>query len=278
MLHRHIIAFSIAFSLAVGTGAVKSPAVELNGSCADVYHGRVCTWATTQNGHLLEVGATIPFASIENAPKQNPNAMKWPPVAVASLDLPEPARRASSFTQLTMYWESRGHPPASYMTPHFDFHFNTISANDRLAIDCTDTAKPAAVPVAYRLPNIPLPPDMAKMMGVPVLVGLCVPKMGMHALLESEIDRTDMFRGSMVLGYYHGKLIFLEPMLTRVKLLEKKSFDLPIPMIPGVGVQPTKFHAEYDAATSSYRFAFSGFSATAASPPAKSKASGGVSR
>ncbi len=42
---------------------------------------------------------------------------------------------------------------------------------------------------------------MAKMMGAPVLVGLCVPKMGMHALLDSEIDRTDMFRGSMVLGY-----------------------------------------------------------------------------
>ncbi len=96
MLHRHIIAFSIAFSLAVGTGAVRPPAVELNGSCADVYHGRVCTWATTQNGHLLEVGATIPFASIENAPKQNPNAMKWPPVAVASL---RPARARTAGEQ-----------------------------------------------------------------------------------------------------------------------------------------------------------------------------------
>ena len=46
-----------------------------------------------------------------------------------------------------------------------------------------------AVGATFALPDIPLPPDMAKMTGVPTLVGLCVPHMGMHAILATEIER-----------------------------------------------------------------------------------------
>jgi hypothetical protein len=64
----------------------------------------------------------------------------------------------------------------------------------------------------------------------------------------------------MVVGYYRGKAIFIEPMLTRAMLLEKKSFDLPIPVIPGLeGTYPRVFHAEYDAQSNAYRFVFSDF-------------------
>jgi hypothetical protein len=185
--------------------------------------------------------------------------MVWPPVAVASLDFPEPARQASGFTQMTMHWESGGHPPAAYMTPHFDFHFNLVPATDLMAIDCADTTKPAAVPRGYSLPDITLPPEMAKVVGAPAMIGLCVPQMGMHAMLQSEVERKGAARGSMVIGYYHGKPIFFEPMLSRAMLLEKKSFDLPVPVIPGLRAYPTRFRADYDPANQSYRFAFSGF-------------------
>ena len=259
---RRQIVFPVVVSLAIGACAAESPVVEVRGGCADVYNAQVCSWATTRSREVVEVGATIPLASIENAPDRNPNAMAWPPVAVASLDFPESARRTSGFTHLTMYWESLGHPPASYMTPHFDFHFYTLSTKERMAIDCRDTTKPAALPAAYGLPDAALPPEMAKITGVPTLIGLCVPQMGMHALLQSEIDRRDMFRGSMVIGYYNGAPIFFEPMLTKAMLLEKKSFDFPIPVIPGIGAHPTKFHAEYDSVKNAYRFAFSGFAAT----------------
>jgi hypothetical protein len=100
---------------------------------------------------------------------------------------------------------------------------------------------------------------MAKMVGVPALIGLCVPGMGMHSLLQTEMDSKDMFRGTMVVGYYRGKPVFIEPMLTKVMLMEKKSFDLAIPQIPGMGAHPTKFQAVYDAAKNSYRFTFSDF-------------------
>ena len=45
-------------------------------------------------------------------------------------------------------------------------------------------------------------------------------------------------------------------------LMEKKSFDLPIPTIPGLTTSyPRTFHAEYDEKLQSYRFIFSGFAA-----------------
>ena len=186
--------------------------------------------------------------------------MAWPPVAEAVLELPEASRQASGLQNLTMYWEAMGHPPGPYMTPHFDFHFNVVPTAEIAAIDCKDESKPTALPAAYSLTDQKLPPDMAKAIGVSTLVGICVPGMGMHSLLTSEMQSKETFRGSMVVGYYHGKPIFVEPMLTKAMLMEKKSFDLAIPEVPGLAVaHPTKFHAEYDAAKQSYRFVFSEF-------------------
>jgi len=259
MSHRFTVVSAAVLSLAVGACATESPVVDVSGGCADALKAQVCTWARTQGANVVEVGATVPFASIENAPADDP--MVWPPASAAVLDMPEAARNQSGFTHFTMYWEAGGHPPGPYMTPHFDFHFYTVSPAERMAIDCKDNAKPAALPNGFALPDIPLPPEMAKMTGVPTLIGLCVPQMGMHALLATEMESKDPFRGSMVIGYYQGKPVFIEPMLSKTMLMEKKSFDLAIPAIPGIGAHPTKFHAEYDTAKQSYRFTFSGFAA-----------------
>jgi hypothetical protein len=84
--------------------------------------------------------------------------------------------------------------------------------------------------------------------------------MGMHALLESEIERKDAFSGNMVIGYYKGTPIFIEPMISKAVLLQRQAFDLAIPDTPGlVGTHPTKFHAEYETAGQAYRFTFSAF-------------------
>jgi hypothetical protein len=251
---------SILLILAV-TGCTKDvPIVETKGPCVDVYKSPVCTWAKTQGDRLLEVGAVVPIGSIENSPAEMP--MEWPPVPIAVLDIPEVAHQKSGLTHFTMYWEVSGHPPGTYMTPHFDFHFNRIASAERNAFGCSDTSKPTALPSAYALPDIPLPPEMAKMMGVPALIGLCVPKMGMHAIPASDLDAKEPFRASMVIGYAHGKPIFVEPMVAKAMLMEKKPFDLVIPQIPGLtGAHPTKFHADYDAGKQEYRLIFSDFSA-----------------
>jgi hypothetical protein len=231
--------------------------VDVQGSCADVHGAQVCTWATTRGSSLVEAGAVVPIGSIENAPEHGP--MTWPPAASAKIELPQSVRLQSGLSELTVFWESMGHPPGPYLTPHFDFHFYTIPSAEREAIDCTDLSKPAALPAAYGLPDVDLPPDMAQLTGLPTLVGLCVPTMGMHSLLDSEMKGADTFRATMVVGYYRGKPIFIEPMVTRAMLMEKKSFDLAIPSVPGMGAHPTRFRAEYDAAQSAYRFTFSAF-------------------
>ena len=238
--------------------AADTAVADVKGKCTDVYKSQVCTFSKTQGTHVLEVGLVVPIASIENAPAKED--MVWPPKSLASVDLSDASKQQSGFSRMTMYWEAEGHPPGPYLTPHFDFHFNTISEADLAAIDCKDLSKPTALPASYALPDIPLPPDMAKMMGVKTLIGLCVPGMGMHSMPASELTSKEIFRGTMVVGYYKGKPIFIEPMLTKAMLMDKKSFDLDVPSVPGMtGVHPTKFHAEFDAAKQEYRMSFSGF-------------------
>jgi len=234
--------------------------VEVKGDCGDVYKAQVCTWAHTQGTTVVDVGATVPIASIENAPAAG--SMAWPPVADAILKVPASATAASGLTDMTIYWEADGHPPGPYMAPHWDFHFYTVPSADRMAIDCKDSSKPAALPAGYGLIDVTLPPDMAKMIGVSTLVGICVPGMGMHSLPSAELDGTAPFHGDMVVGYYKTKPVFIEPMLTKAMLMEKKSFDLPIADVPGLaGSYPHTFHATYDSTAQSYRFTFSGFAA-----------------
>lgn len=258
MSHRVPISAAVLLMLGVSAYTGEKPLVYVKGACAEVFKAQVCTWARTKGKDLVEAGAVVPLASIENAPADQP--MVWPPAAAAAIDMPDPVRQQGGFTQLTMYWEAGGHPPAPFMTPHFDFHFYTIAASERAAMDCKDVSKPASLPAAYGLPDVPLPPEMAKMTGVPALIGVCVPQMGMHAMLLTEIERKDAFSGSMVIGYYKGKPIFIEPMLSKQMLMREQSFDLPIPDVPGLtGAHPTKFHAEYDAAQQAYRFTFSAF-------------------
>jgi hypothetical protein len=246
------------FAIIAGACARDDAIVDVKGSCADAFKASMCTYAKTKGNMLVEAGAVIPMASIENAPAKVP--MAWPPVADAVANMPDSALKQSGMTHLTFYWEADGHPPVAFMTPHFDFHFYLVPASEVAAMDCKDLSKPAVLPTAFTLGDIDLPPDMQKMMGVKSMVGLCVPGMGMHSLLTSEFERKDAFDGSMVIGYYKGKAIFMEPMISKAMLMKKTSFDLPIPDVPGLtGAHPTKFHAEWDAAGNSYRFAFSGF-------------------
>ena len=256
-----VIAGSVGCSQDVSTSETKEASIsEITGACADVHKSEICTWAKMQGDTVLEVGATVPIGSIENAPADT--TMVWPPVPLATLDIPEVAQQKSGMKNLTVHWEPHGHPTPTFLTPHFDFHFNGISPAELDAIDCKDLTKPASLPAGYALPDFDLPPDMTKMMGVKTMVGLCVPKMGMHAVTAADVERTEPFQGSMIVGYNSGKPIFFEPMISKALLMQKQSFDLPMPAIADwTGTQASKFHAEYDAQKQEYRLIFSGFSA-----------------
>jgi hypothetical protein len=200
-----------------------------------------------------EMGATIPLALVESVPTDV--EMVWPPQELATLPLPTEARVALGIDHMGINWEAHGHPPASFMTQHFDFHFYSVSEADVRAIDCVDETKPTQLPARYALPDIDVP-------GMGVLVGLCVPNMGMHAMPAREVSETDPFDASMMLGYYSGRPVFFEPMVSRGLLLQRSDFTLEMPTVPGLpaGVRyPTRFRAEYVASQEVYRLVFSGF-------------------
>ncbi len=237
--------------LVLGLAACAKPQI-VAGECRPVHGSDVCVWSENSGGDLLSFGATVPIGAIENAPADA--EMAWPPVALASIPLPESVSAATGLKTLTVYWEPHGHPPGPYLTPHFDFHFYNLSAAEIDAIDCADVTKPSAIPSGYALPDIEIP-------GLGMLVGLCVPKMGMHALPAAELEGTAIFEKTLVVGYYRTKPIFLEPMLTRAHLLQRRSFTLDVPVVPGAPANvhyPTSFRADYDSTANAYRFVLSG--------------------
>jgi hypothetical protein len=237
-------------------GAVETGApLTISGPCADVHGGQVCTFATVVGGAVTEFGATVPMATIEAAPEGG--EMVWPPQAAASIPLPAEVKAEVGFDHLGVNWEAMGHPPGLFFTPHFDFHFYRVTPEAVAAVDCSDTSKPGALPAAYALPDLDVPP-------IGMLVGLCVPLMGMHAMPAAEVDQVDPFSASMLVGYYAGDLTFVEPMVSQALLLERESFDLDVPAIPEApaGVRlPTSFRATYDEASATYRLTFSGLGA-----------------
>ena len=230
----------------------------VQGECRPLNGADICVWGETSGNALVAFGATVPVGSVENAPADAP--MVWPPVATAAIPLPDAVRSATGFEVLTVYWEAHGHPPGPYLVPHFDFHFYTIPAGDVAAIDCADSTKPGRLPAAYELPDVNIPQ-------IGNLIGLCVSGMGMHAVPGAELQATTTFQKTMIVGYYRGRPIFVEPMITRATLLERRSFPLSLPDVPDRPANvryPTRFRADYDSTAQAYKFVFSDFTAAGA--------------
>ena len=243
--------------LVIGLAACNTHGV-VQGECRPVNGADVCVWGETSGTALVAFGATVPIGSVQNAPADAP--MVWPPVAAAVIPLPEAVSSATGFKVMTLYWEPHGHPPDPYFVPHFDFHFYTISADELSAIDCADSTKPVRPPVAYELPDVSVPQ-------LGTLLGLCVPKMGMHAVRGAELHAATTFQKTMIVGYYRGRPIFLEPMITRATLLERRGFSMDIPEVPDRPTSeryPTTFRADYDSTAQMYKFVFSGLTAARA--------------
>ena len=230
----------------------------VQGECRKVNGADICTWGELSGTTLTAFGASVPVASIQNAPADPP--MVWPPVADATIPLPDAVRTATGFAVLSVYWEAHGHPPGPFLIPHFDFHFYHASSAEIAAIDCADSLKPAALAAGYALPDMAIP-------GIGMLVGLCVPHMGMHSLPQADIDAKEPFQKTTVVGYYRQHPIFVEPMIASATLLARHSFTMDIPAVPGQPANvhsPMHFRADYDSTALAYRFVFTDFNGAGA--------------
>ena len=227
------------------------PVVEkIDGECGTVYEAEICTWAKTKDGELLAFGATIPLTLAENAPLDE--EMIFPPITLARIPVPAVVSEQTGVDHLGINWEVGGHPPTTFFTPHFDFHFYTQSPEAIEAIDCSDLSKPEEPPEGYILPDITIP-------NMGTLIGLCVPHMGMHGVRQVEFEATELFSASMIIGYYANEIIFIEPMVAHATLTAREDFSLDMVALPSLGEGmsfPASFKASYDQEADAYHFVY----------------------
>jgi hypothetical protein len=174
------------------------------------------------------------------------------------LTLPKAVQDQTIFNHVTIDWNPHGHAPMMvYDKPHFDFHFFGPTAETIAEIDCSSTK---AIPDNLVLPGYVLPPAEA--------ADRCVPQMGIHAIPVADMETGFDFWQTFIYGYYDGKLIFLEPMLTSEFFKAKKAISAIIEM-PGSALQemdarsyPTAYSIYYDERLDAYQFVFSHFTGT----------------
>ena len=192
------------------------------------------------DGSVASVGVVIPVAAFESAPTGSPYQDDL------VLEMPKVAREQTVMNHLRVNWLTSGHSPDPYGKPHFDLHFlrDTVDIVD--AYDCrADERLPSVdqIPVGYGDPT------------------LCTNAQGYHSFPTADKGKT--WTGSLIMGYFAGKLAFIEPMITKDKLLEKKSFELHVPKPKSAGgaksLYPTRMKATFDEAAASYSFEFDEF-------------------
>lgn len=237
----------LAFS---GSARAASPkAVE--GPCGSLYGANICTSYQMRAGKINEFSMRVPVAMIQNAPANV--SMVMPPKSDLDIPFAPAVKEQTGFTYVNIYWEAHGHEPAPYMVPHFDFHFYFIPERQVETIDCKDMARPRTVPAGYAMPGLANIPGLGKVMGA------CVPDMGMHASPKTDFGHKTPWKGSLLVGYYDGKAIFFEPMITTALMLQKHSFSLPVPpdIQPAAHVRyPKTFRAVYLPKSKAYDFTF----------------------
>ncbi|MEX2581897.1 MAG: hypothetical protein WD766_01410, partial [Gemmatimonadota bacterium] len=140
--------------------------------------------------------------------------------------------------------------------------FYTISRAERDGIVPTDpdwATKAAAYPERAYIPEGYL--DLATLGGVdPGAASL--PFMGMHWFDGSTPElHGKAFTETFIYGSWNGKMIFVEPMITREFFLRKQDVTRKLPTA-AKGVSPGSYRIYWDEASREYRVALSGFGGT----------------
>ncbi|AKV00785.1 hypothetical protein AKJ09_07448 [Labilithrix luteola] len=191
------------------------------------------------NEVVHSVGVIVPLAAFTSAPASHPYQDD------VVLEMPDIAVEQTIVHHLRANWLPSGHGPTPYGEAHFDLHFlrGTIDAID--SIQCrANKSKPAA----DKLPEGYGPPE------------LCVDGSGDHSWPLADKAAGAKFSASLIMGYWAGNVVFIEPMITKSRLMQKQTFEMAIPKPASAGgertLYPTHMTARFDEANESYTFEF----------------------
>ncbi len=251
------------------------PAVKVGNGTARTY-----VVLSEKDGNVpLEMGVALSEDAMEGLPAKDPHAAHKAAASshehldnhVYLLSLPKAGVAPYQFVELD--WNPGGHePPGIYDEPHFDFHFYTISPEERAAIVPTD---PDFQKKADMLPAEAQRPEFYMMAAPPGAPAPAVPLMGVHWVdvrspeLQRMMGKPELYKPfttTFIYGSWAGRFTFIEPMITRSYIMAKKAATDPalqnelIP-VPGAkeyspaGYYPSAYRIAWDADAKEYRIA-----------------------
>ena len=205
---------------ACSSDTVPSAPHELDGASVAVGQGSAHTFVIDGPDGPSSIGVAMTPASLNSLP---PTDTMW--------DLPLPSGvSVAPFDHVTINWNAHGHPPAVYGLPHFDFHFYTISVLKQAAIQ--------GGPDTVTVPAADVPTDYVT--GVDA-----VPDMGVHWADTTAAEfHGQMFDRTLIYGFYHGSLVFIEPMITSAFLSTEPDVTAQVKQ-PQEFVKPGRYPTSY---------------------------------
>jgi hypothetical protein len=291
---RHAL-FTSTLALLICACTEPEPTTEL-GDEVSFGDGTMRTFHTHDAAGTVAIGVRMTAGALQNMPTEPSDGqhdvmdgdMLVLPCCGHEIILPIPPsiREQTPIEHVVLNYNPDGHgPPGVYDHGHFDFHFYTISNDERLSIaGSTDAAQicadistvdpsfpPVPVPMTCEqvaLTTMPLPADQ-----VPtdyISVGAVEPAMGNHLIDPNAPEfHGSTFAHTFIYGAHAGELVFVEPMVTVARLLaagEAECFDIKLPMaFPEAGLYPTQYCIGYDAAADTYEVSVQSFASFPAS-------------
>lgn len=217
-----------------------------------------------KSGKPAELGVAISDGAMATVPDLSD---KPPMEAFLTRDLQFPQGAPAPFKLMGFFWRPLGHPPVHiYTVPHFEFHFYMIDAATRNAILPAADDQPSEMgafisgPFAERASRKPAAAALpATYVYSP---GSAVPMMGGHWTDEQSHEfHGQPFDHTLVYGTWDGKVIFMQPMITRAFLLSKPqaTYEIPATKVAAPGWYPSAYTVQYNAAAKEYRVGLVGF-------------------
>ena len=238
-----------AMMMALITGCEDDPANPTKGgtfygSAVAVGNGTAKSYVVLNNdGNPTELGVVMSETALAGLPAGNDHSHMG---NMFTLQLPSQAS-ATAFNHISLDWNPLGHEPEQiYGLAHFDFHFYTISQQERTGITAVgdDTVKVAAMPAEqYRPAGYVMSPGG-------------VPQMGAHWIDPTSPELSGQtFTETFLYGSYDGKMIFMEPMITKAYLESHPNLteQLKLPQAyQKSGYYPTTYTVRYNASSKEY--------------------------
>jgi len=221
------------------------------GEAAPVGNGTARSWvAMDKDGKPTAIGVTFTEAALAGLPQSLTPGLIWTEFL---LPLP-PEASATGFNHIGFNWNPKGHDPEGvYKVPHFDFHFYLISPADR---DRITTRGDDLERVRKPLPAEFIPD------GYVIAPASEEPGMGLHWVEPNSHEfHGKAFTHTFIYGSYDGRMIFLEPMMTKAFLETRPNITVPIKLpakYQKPGYYPTQYSVKYDPESREYTVSIEG--------------------